>query len=93
MHNAHHRDAKLENLRSAGRSVFSVNAVGPAGEDYAYGGYFGKLLGADGTGPYLRVDAAFADAPRYQLLVLPAKIYYNNSFVRHILILNQVYFL
>ena len=71
---AEHRDAKFEDALVAVRRVVEIDAVRPAGQDDADGVQLLNLFGGQIAGLDDRINAALADAPRDQLLVLSSEI-------------------
>ena len=71
---AEHRDAKFEDALVTVRRVVEIDTVRPAGQNDADGVQRLDLLGGQIAGLDDRINAALADAPRDQLLVLSSEI-------------------
>ena len=75
---AEHRNSEVEEVRLHARSALLVDAVGTAREDDALGVLGPYLLYGRVIRDHLRVDAAFPDAARDQLRVLPSEVEYQD---------------
>lgn len=73
--------AQLQDLRVRGGRTVSVDGGGPAGEDEGSGVLLAHLVGGDGVGHDLGVDAGLAHATRDELRVLGTEVHDEDGAV------------
>ena len=84
---AEHGHARVKERGVDVRRVLQIHAVRATGEDEADGLHRKKVRKRRGVGLDLAVNAAFAHAARDELVVLAAKVQYDDGLMVHIEIL------
>mgnify|MGYP006883493877 CR=1 FL=1 len=75
------RQPEREDLRIYLRRVFGIDALRAAGEDEADGVMLHQLLQRRGAGLDLAIYVCLADTARNELVILPAEIQYDHTFL------------
>ena len=81
--NAKYWDTLFKDRTVNTRGIVGVNAVGTSGEDNADWLFCDNFLQRRAIGEHLAINGTFAHTARNQLIILPAKVKYDNGLVVH----------